>query len=94
MLAATISLITNTLAVLCLIAIPLWALGVPGELAAGTPYVQGWKMGFGVIISNPLAIVVNNWVPWDPVKRRFAAVFILATAVLLMIWAFKLILQE
>ena len=87
-------------AFLCLLALPLWVLGVPG---VENLYAQGWKLGLNVLLFYPLA-----WLPmaiaWLVTRRRRAArgergaswglasiaLVLIVTAVVVMLEAFRL----
>lgn len=66
MLLAVVFLITNTMAVLCLLAVPFWGLGAPGVPSADSAYTQGWKLGFGVLFVYPLATLINYFSAGEP----------------------------
>ena len=57
-----ISSVGDAFAALCVVALPLWILGVPGD--PGPPghesaYARGWKMGLSVICVYPIARVLG-----------------------------------
>lgn len=62
-----ISILTNGSAVLCVGAIPLWILGIPGT---ENNYAKGWKMGFAVLYLYPAFILALRTVGF--LTSRFA----------------------
>lgn len=50
-MARTIKIVSTILAVLCLVALPLWILGIPG---VENDYARGWKLGLGALVALPL----------------------------------------
>lgn len=51
----TIQIVTGVTAALCVLVLPMWALGVPG--VDGNNYARGWKMGLAAILIYPVAWV-------------------------------------
>ena len=70
-----ISTLGDAFAALCVVALPLWILGVPGD--PGPPgkqsaYARGWTMGLGVVCVYPIARALNVVSVWG--VRFFADV--------------------
>lgn len=95
MSAKLVTIITGLAAVLCVVAFPIWILGVPG---VQNKYAKGWGMGFEVIVAYPIAWLVNFVVfyRFDAAKRvqyesisSIVSICLLLVAVARMIQAFK-----
>ncbi len=102
-----ISTLGDAFAALCVVALPLWILGVPGN--PGPPgnesaYARGWKMGLHVIWVYPVVWLLNLGALWG--VRWFAApsvqqdwqsisrsfgAFILLVALARLGWAIKIL---
>jgi hypothetical protein len=52
----TVTVVSATAAGLSVLALPMWALGVPG---VENDYARGWKMGLHVLLIYPVAWLVN-----------------------------------
>jgi hypothetical protein len=50
--------IGGVVAALCVLAFPMWALGIPGINDDKNDYVRGWKMGLVAIVLYPIAYLV------------------------------------
>ena len=62
-----LSTLGDAFAALCVVALPLWILGVPGD--PGEPghesaYARGWKMGLSVICVYPIVRLVDVAAVW------------------------------
>lgn len=94
-MARIIKTISTILAVLCLVAIMPWILGIPG---VENDYARGWKLGLGVIIGFPLAHRLLLLLEKTALLRRPHWIFRLRLAALLAFiagqaWAWSLILR-
>jgi hypothetical protein len=65
----SITTISRNIAVLCVMALPMWALGAPG---VENQYAKGWKMGLNVLLIYPVAWVIN-YTPYFVMKNRISA---------------------
>lgn len=95
----TVAILSSTVAALCVLALPMWALGVPG---VENQYARGWKMGLNVLLFYPLAWFIN-YAPYflarqkvgDETRLRWQtissaiAILILLVATARLIQAFK-----
>lgn len=62
-----ISTLADAFAALCVVALPLWIMGVPGnpgEPGNESAYARGWKMGLHVIWIYPLVWLFNLACVW------------------------------
>ncbi len=98
----SITTISSIVAGLCLLALPMWALGVPG---VENQYAKGWKMGLNVLLIYPVAWFIN-YAPYYVMRNRigaeirlrwqfiagFLALIILLIATMRMLQAFKTML--
>lgn len=62
----SVALISGVSAGLCVAALPLWAMGVPG---VENQYAKGWKMGLTVLLIYPLAWLIN-YAPYFFLRNR------------------------
>ncbi len=53
----TVLVVTGIAAALCLFALPMWLLGVPG--VDGNNYARGWRMGLNSILIYPAVWLVG-----------------------------------
>lgn len=95
----TVAILSSTVAALCVLALPMWALGVPG---VENQYARGWKMGLNVLLFYPLAWFIN-YAPYFLARRKVGdearlrwqtissaiAILILVVATARLIQAFK-----
>lgn len=65
----SIIILSGVLAALCLLALPLWMLGVPGVEGQ---YAKGWKMGLNVILLYPAAWLLN-YIPYFLLRHKISA---------------------
>ena len=61
-----VTIISSTIAALCVLTLPMWALGVPG---VENQYAKGWKMGLNVLLVYPLAWFLN-YAPYFVLRNR------------------------
>lgn len=94
-----VTLTSSIIAGLCVLVLPMWALGVPG---VENQYAKSWKMGLGVLLLYPAAWMLNylpyfvmqsrvsepNRVRWQFISACFALV-VLLVAVVRMFQAFR-----
>ena len=64
----SITIISGVVAGLCVLALPMWALGVPG---VENQYAKGWKMGLNVLLVFPIAWLVN-YIPYFVMQSRIS----------------------
>lgn len=62
----TITIISSVAAGLSVLALPMWALGVPG---VENQYAKGWKMGLNVLLVFPIAWLLN-YAPYFVMRNR------------------------
>ncbi len=61
-----IAIISGAIAGLCMLALPLWLLGVP---AVENQYARGWRMGLNVLLIYPV-VWLFNYVSYFVMRNR------------------------
>lgn len=62
----SVTILSGVVAGLCVLVLPMWALGVPG---VENNYAKGWRMGLNVLLIVPLAWFCD-YVPYFLLRNR------------------------
>lgn len=89
----TITKVGHTMAAACVLALPLWLLGVPG---VENQYARGWKMGLNVLLLFPPAWLCVNATHRRNGKRVTGtlAAFTLAVAAVRLLQAIRTMMDD
>lgn len=102
-----ISTLGDAFAALCVVALPLWIMGVPGnpgEPGNESAYARGWKMGLSVICVYPIVWLLNlasvwgvRWLTDAETSERWQSIshsfgaLVFLVALLRLGWAIKIL---
>ena len=96
-MATILRIVPRLLAVLCLLALLPWTLGIPGTDNA---YARGWSIGFYAIIlyllfyaATLLVGALRRWLPVPPTTLDYARLAAVAAFVVAQLVAWPLILS-